>query len=514
MDNLSAIRTKVVKILLLFLWAHVPAVFVHGWWADSDNTLWVAGFVAAFSLVATLAIRILSPAAGRMALALLMVLTVGALVSLYAHHPWQKDVHLYFATVIALLSSTFCWRTLAVATGTTMLYLLGMNFIAPFYLYGNEGNFLESAFEVLAFGVLSAGLFWVTHLVRGLFETVEKEHESALQEAARARDASAFAEQAARDAQAAAERADNARLEAESLREQQAQQEAAAAEEKRALLANLAQEFEHSVGQIVHEVVSMAGGMKSTAASLQGQARDGMQSAEKISWATEDASSNVEAVSGAATELSGSTSEIAQQVDRTNQLTNDAVAQAESVAERIRVLSERAQEIGSVVSLITEIAEQTNLLALNATIEAARAGEVGKGFAVVATEVKNLAGESARAADGIHERIGAVQDATDAAVDAINTINDVIRNINIGATAIAAAVEEQDAATRDIAESVRKASEGSRAAAENAKLVEGKARESESGAVTVLASIEQLEALANSLSSETDRFLAQVRARA
>ena len=511
MENLSTVRTKVVNILLVFLWAHIPAALVHGWWADSDNTLLVAGLIAVFSLVATVAVKTLSDTAGRMALAFLMVLTVGALVSLYAAHPWQKDVHLYFATVIALLSSAFCWRSLAVATGTTMLYLLVMNFVAPYYVFGDEGHFLETAFEVLAFGVLSAGLFWVTHLVRGLFETVEHEHENALQEAERAREAGALAEQAAKEAQTAADVAEAARLEAEALREQQAAQEAAAAEETRAMLDALALEFEHSVQQIVREVVSMAGGMKSTAVSLQGQARDGMQSAEKISWATEDASSNVEAVSGAATELSGSTSEIAQQVDRTNQLTNDAVSQAESVAERIRVLSERAQEIGSVVSLITEIAEQTNLLALNATIEAARAGEVGKGFAVVATEVKNLAGESARAADGIHERIGAVQDATEAAVEAINTINNVIRNINIGATAIAAAVEEQDAATRDIADSVRKASDGSRAAAENAKLVEGKARESESGAVTVLSSIEQLEALAKSLSSETDRFLAQVR---
>ena len=511
MENLATIREKVVKILLVFLWAHIPAALMHGWWADSGDTLVVTGLVAVFAVLATGAVKVLSDTAGRMALAFLMVLTVGALVALYAAHPWQKDVHLYFATVIALLSSTFCWRSLAVATGTTMLYLLVMNIVAPYYISGGEGHFLQTGFEILAFGVLSVGLFWVTHLVRGLFETVEAEHENALQEAERAREAGALAEQAALEAQNAASAADAARLEADALRDQQVEQEAQAAAEKRAMLEALAREFEQSVQQIVREVVSMAGGMKSTAVALQSQARDGMQSAEKITWATQDASSNVEAVSGAATELSGSTSEIAQQVDRTNQLTNDAVSQAESVAERIRVLSERAQEIGSVVSLITEIAEQTNLLALNATIEAARAGEVGKGFAVVATEVKNLAGESARAADGIHERIGAVQDATEAAVEAINTINNVIRNINIGATAIAAAVEEQDAATRDIAESVKRASDGSRSAADNAKLVEDKARDSESGAVTVLASIEQLEVLANSLASETDRFLGQVR---
>ena len=62
--------------------------------------------------------------------------------------------------------------------------------------------------------------------------------------------------------------------------------------------------------------------------------------------------------------------------------------------------------------MISDIAEQTNLLALNATIEAARAGEAGKGFAVVATEVKNLATQSARAAENIAQRITATQEQT------------------------------------------------------------------------------------------------------
>jgi methyl-accepting chemotaxis protein len=53
------------------------------------------------------------------------------------------------------------------------------------------------------------------------------------------------------------------------------------------------------------------------------------------------------------------------------------------------------------VDLIGTIAKQTNLLALNTTIESARAGEAGKGFAVVAAEVKQLATETAKAADAI-----------------------------------------------------------------------------------------------------------------
>lgn len=512
MEKLDTIRVKVVRILLLFLWAHIPAVLVHGWWADSDQTIAILGGVAILSAAATLATRFASPPrVGRMVLAVAMVLTAGGLVAIYAGHPWQKDVHIYFATVLALLSSTFCWRTLAVSTVTTVAYFVLMTAFAPQYLYGATGDFLEAGFEVVAFLVLSAGLFWVTQLVQGLFAQVQNEHEVAITEAQKAQEATAMAKEAANNAETAASEALNAKRESDELRAQQSEQEAQAAAEKQALLEDIASRFEGSVQRIVQDVATMTNNLKSTVSKLQTQAKNGIQSAENIARVTENTSDNVATVSGAAHELSGATSEISVQVDQTNRLTGDAITQAAGVSSRIAVLSERADEIGSVVALITEIAEQTNLLALNATIEAARAGEVGKGFAVVATEVKNLAGESAKAADGIHDKIGAVQSATKAAVDAMDEIHEMIKSVNMGATAIAAAVEEQDAATRDIAQSVGHASQGARSAADNAKAVETEARQSEQATMDALESLEQLENLTSALTEQTDTFLSQVR---
>jgi|GEM_PF-606570 len=512
-EGLDGIRAKVVNILVLFLWAHVPAAIVHGWWAGSDNMWLITGIIAGLSALATAAVKLASPPrVGRMVLAVSMVLTSGALVALYEGHVWQKDVNIYFATVIALLSSTFCWRTLATASLTTSLYFIIGTLVAPQMVMGADSTILEAGFEVVAFGVLSAGLFWVTSQVQGLFVQVHDQHALAVVETEKAREAEDRAKLAAEEAKVAADEALAAKEEAEALRAEQAVQEARQAEEKREMLERLAQEFEGSVQEIVREVADMSVSIKETAAHMQAQARSGMDSAARIANATMDASNNVESVSGAATELSSSTSEIAQQVDQSTRLTAEAVEKSEAVSSQIALLSERAREIGGVVSLITEIAEQTNLLALNATIEAARAGEVGKGFAVVATEVKNLAGQSAQAAEGIHERIAAVQDATEGAVNAMNAIADVIKSINHGSSAIAAAVEEQDAATHDIANSVRQASEGTRTAAQDAQSVEGSARSSEEAAVSVLAAIEQLEALAGTLTNHTDDFLARVRA--
>jgi uncharacterized membrane-anchored protein len=104
-----------------------------------------------------------------------------------------------------------------------------------------------------------------------------------------------------------------------------------------------------------------------------------------------------------------------------------------------------------VVKLITSIAEQTNLLALNATIEAARAGDAGRGFAVVAQEVKNPAGQTAKATDEISSHIVNIQRATGESVEAIKAIGSTIECISGIMASISASFEQQGAATQSIA---------------------------------------------------------------
>src|SRR5262249_38688889 len=107
----------------------------------------------------------------------------------------------------------------------------------------------------------------------------------------------------------------------------------------------------------------------------------------------------------------------------------EAVRQAAATDQRIAELSEAGSRIGDVVKLITSIAAQTNLLALNATIESARAGEAGRGFAVVAQEVKNLAGQTAKATEEISSQIASMQLATQESVGAIKAIGQTIERI-------------------------------------------------------------------------------------
>jgi methyl-accepting chemotaxis protein len=173
----------------------------------------------------------------------------------------------------------------------------------------------------------------------------------------------------------------------------------------------------------------------------------------------------------------------------------------------VQALADAAQRIGDVVELITGIAEQTNLLALNATIEAARAGEAGRGFAVVAAEVKNLATQTAKATEEITGQVAAIQGATRSSVTAIQSIGTTIQRVNEIAAAIAAAVEEQGAATREIARNVQQASQGTTEVSRHISGVSQAAGETGAAAGEVLDSAKTLTRLSDDLRRDVDRFV-------
>jgi methyl-accepting chemotaxis protein len=210
--------------------------------------------------------------------------------------------------------------------------------------------------------------------------------------------------------------------------------------------------------------------------------------------------------------LSQSIDEISRRVQDSNSVAADAVKQADATDQRMAELSAAGDRIGHVVKLITSIAEQTNLLALNATIEAARAGDAGRGFAVVAQEVKNLAGQTAKATDEISSHIVNMQRATGESVEAIKAIGLTIERISGITASISSAVEQQDAATQSIAAGVKAAAGGTLKVADNIEHVARNAHETGATSGLMLKSARELSEVSSYLRDEVEKFLDSVRA--
>ena len=303
---------------------------------------------------------------------------------------------------------------------------------------------------------------------------------------------------------------DNAR-EMEDMRAEQAATEKRASQERRQVLLAMADDLETSVKGMVDSLSGSSTELSETARVMTGVADTTSQKAATVASGSEETSQGVQTVAAATEELNSSISEIGRQITTAAATSSEAVEKARGANDHVKGLSEASDKIGEVVQLIASIAEQTNLLALNATIEAARAGDAGKGFAVVAAEVKALADQTAKATDEIGQQIQSMQSATASTVGVIGEIGEVIHQINGAASAVAAAIEEQIAATQEIARNIEQASAGADTVTRNIADVSQAASQTGDSAGVVLQSSEQLSQTSAAVGREVDAFLGKIR---
>ncbi len=274
----------------------------------------------------------------------------------------------------------------------------------------------------------------------------------------------------------------------------------------------LVKDFETEAADVLGAVSSAATELSATATGMTATAQEGTAQAATVATASQQTSANVQTVAASTEELSSSIVEVARQVRETASITTRAAEAARQTDGTVRGLAEAATKIGDVVRLISDIAAQTNLLALNATIEAARAGDAGKGFAVVASEVKNLAAQTAKATEEIAQHITAMQTETQRSVEAIAGIGRTVEELNTTTAQVAAASEQQAAATREIGRAVAEAAQGAEEASRSAAGVRDGAERTGHAAQDLKGASAELAEQSERMRGQVDRFLEDIRA--
>jgi len=298
---------------------------------------------------------------------------------------------------------------------------------------------------------------------------------------------------------------DAVRVAAEAAAEQQAK--AARADATQALV----RRFEAEVADVLGAVAGAAAPLDETAGRMGDAAAGARAQADAMTRAVDTTANHTETVAMSAEQLAASIAEVAHQVTQSAKLAQQASRDAQVSNQAVAGLADVANRIGDVIGLINSIAGQTNLLALNATIEAARAGDAGKGFAVVAGEVKALAAQTATATEQITSQIAAMQAETGRAVTAIRGIGQTIDELSAIATQVAAAAEEQSAATQEIGRAIAET------AASTQELTAQTAQAREGAETTLAASAGLRDASAglsrqaDVLRAKVDGFLAEIR---
>ena len=170
----------------------------------------------------------------------------------------------------------------------------------------------------------------------------------------------------------------------------------------------------------------------------------------------------------------------------------------QTTSKQVSELAKQVAAIDDFVDLIRRISSQTNLLALNAAIEAARAGEHGRGFAVVAEEVRQLADESARAAEDVTLTTNAIRDHVEdvtatmgAGTAKVRGIEDVAGGAARGLAEIAAAVEQVEQAATTVAHAAQQYRDTTERLQQQAQHVATRAVAHASGAQQVTAAAQQ-----------------------
>ena len=165
--ELQHMRDRFGALLVWLLWAHVPVLALAAYWnhAMSVPAAILAGSVLAGVYHVTWARFGTSPVTRNLA-AVALVGEPALLLVLFAGHPWQMDMHMYFFAMIALNIAWFDRTALIIASVATTLHHLVLLYLLPYAVFPGAGDLPRVALHATIVALQAAILAWVSRTVR------------------------------------------------------------------------------------------------------------------------------------------------------------------------------------------------------------------------------------------------------------------------------------------------------------------------------------------------------------
>lgn len=508
LSDINQLRARGVRVLVAASWVNTASVILISLIAGSDRLLPIALTGILANLLPTMMVgQGRADAQTRLVVASLAAVQPALIVYALSGHGWQMDGHMYFFVALAGLTILCDARAILFASALIALHHLVLQYAAPAWVFSGAGDFGRVLFHALAVILQAAVLVYLTLTIRTLVNRNAEARALSEQAAATAEQRRIEAEAAMREAAEAARRERHERAAREAIAHAAELQRREGEIARRADHRRLAEHFQQSMSGIVATVGMAAGELDQLAGSLNGVARRvSLESGETAASASQT-SRAAETLATRLHDLSTSITAIAASADQQAQRSDDASSISDGGRGAVVALTQRSQTITSFAESIHEIATRTNLLALNATIEASRAGEAGRGFAVVAHEVKQLAGEAARATGEIRNLADSMHGGAEVAQDALSEITGMVGDLATAAEAIRAAVDAQRETATAIDRSARDAATGAAFMAERVRGVAAMANETEELSDRVAAAAGALSRTARALDDSTRAFL-------
>ncbi|MBB6262466.1 signal transduction histidine kinase/DNA-binding response OmpR family regulator [Paenochrobactrum gallinarii] len=171
--ELDKLRTKFSRFLVILLWLHLPVLLLTAYALDKPP---YGAVIAGAVLAGVYHLSWLKNGIAESTRYISAVALMGEpVIFLYLlrGHDWQMDVHMYFFAMLAL---TIAWcdrRVIILAAITVVIHHLTLNFMLPYLVFPNGGNFNRVILHGVIVAFQSTVLIWFCNMLVDSFHRNE-----------------------------------------------------------------------------------------------------------------------------------------------------------------------------------------------------------------------------------------------------------------------------------------------------------------------------------------------------